>query len=505
MSNRGTSQRPLPNPSATPSGNPSPAASPEWRDYLLNQCFYQTDQPVPFDAVPDTVLLVRGIWAGVGNPRERAFLINSHHLSSNSSYFRRLFSPSAVESISRAGHRRYMITLRSVDAEALYLILRVIASGRSTLPPTSLNDGFNRVCRIAETAYRLEFNIGAADPSDQTAALTIAARWWLWDITRTDAAPWVHHQRAELAKRLPDSIWLHLSGTLNCHGRACTCEEHRLTREEEPLANDLREFPTPLVRLILMFYNILIREAPFPPHHELRPPAYSLSPRRTQLWPDGWQAMWNARARLHNRTTCTCGWLPSYYATWTRLLEHHLNPFAEDARDDDDLESHQDFFTRTASLLASASNTVPKPWVSYPPGQEPLCTLANGREGHERKATELGRKLREALYQWLSDLERSPVSVFDSDCDFPWEVQGNELVPYEGGTTYHEEEDEDTPYPQQVYDLPPIPGDVPAEVPEEVELETGDCKDSTWVTFHGTTWTGMRNASGHWTAWAEKQ
>lgn len=177
--------------------------------------------------------------------------------------------------------------------------------------------------------------------------------------------------------------------------------------------------------------------------------------------------MWQARVRLHNRSNCTCSWLPEYYATWTSLLELHLNPFAEDTSEDD-TESHGDLSTRTALLLAQAFNTVVKPWINCEEGQEPECTLANGRDGHERKAREMAGRLRSVLDLWLTDMERNPVEGSDSDSDSSWEVQGNELVPYTGGTRYYEEEDEYTPYPPQVYDQ--LPRDDP--IPEEIDLDS---------------------------------
>lgn len=234
--------------------------SPDWLDYLQCQCFYQTGEPIAFDPVCDTVLLVRAIWPGVVEPSERLFYIQAHHLSGNSSFYRRLFSSRSVRSIPRteAPFKHYKITLHSIDAEALFLILRACTTGRTTLPHAYLHDGFDRVCRIAETAYRLEFNIGAADPLDNTAPLTLAARRWLWELGQMlDAgnvingwklvkAAFYLRQRfefrqysAELATRLPDRVWLHLSGELQCRGRVCACEEHRLTREEEVITRKL--------------------------------------------------------------------------------------------------------------------------------------------------------------------------------------------------------------------------------------------------------------------------
>ncbi|KAJ4407465.1 hypothetical protein N0V85_004370 [Neurospora sp. IMI 360204] len=459
-----------PSQSTSPSTHSSPAMALTSPDLLLSYTFYMTNDTVSFDRDADTVILVGGTSPGVGIPPQRLFLIRSDHLFLNSSFYKRLFSERCIKNIPRTDDhlRLFKITLSSVDPEALFLILRACHNGWVSLPAPTLNV-LDLVLRIAKTAHGLEFNIGNADPSSSTASLPQAAREWLlvrrnglvannlldrWKLVK---AAFYFSQRAAfrrlsvaLTKRLPDAFWAHLAGDIrrgiNMHF------EHLLTSEEKTIIDEMEAFPFPAIRLLFIFYNILHREAPFPPNMAPLLPVSALPATITQSWSVHTKAMWDAQ--VQESSVCTCPWLPQCYNFWTRGLELHMDLFAEGFTGHESHESHRMLFRSISWALGR--DVVDKAWDTCKAGEEPECNLANGREGHEKKARELVEKLRRCLCAWMVDLERDPVededsvedSDEDSDEDSNLERSG---VPY-SRDSYYDVEVPDAQYPD------PVPG-----------------------------------------------
>lgn len=221
-------------------------------DLLLCQTFYGTKDPVVFDRDADTVILVGDTSPGVAEPPQRLFQIRSCHLFLNSSLYKRLFSGRCINNIPRTDDhlRHFKITLCDVDPEALFLILRACHTGKLSIRP-STPDILDLVLRIAKTAHDLEFDIGIAEQSSDTATLLQAAQGWLseqrddldvdednlvvrWKLTK--AAFYFSQMNmfmqlsVDLVRRLPEHFWVRLAG--DTHRSVNMHQQHQLSREE---------------------------------------------------------------------------------------------------------------------------------------------------------------------------------------------------------------------------------------------------------------------------------
>ncbi|EAA29898.1 hypothetical protein GE21DRAFT_5320 [Neurospora crassa] len=434
--------------STSPAARSSPAMTSVSPDLLLCQTFYGTKDPVVFDRDADTVILVGDTSPGVVEPPQRLLQIRSCHLFLNSSLYKRLFSGRCINNIPRTDDdlRHFKITLSDVDPEALFLILRACHTGKASIRP-STPDILDLVFRIAKTAHDLEFDIGIADPSSDTATLSQAAQGWLseqrddldvdednlvvrWKLTK---AAFYFSQldifmqlSVDLVRRLPEHFWVRLAG--DTHPSVNMHQQHQLSREEMAIV---------AVRLLFLFYHILYSNAPFPPFRAPLPTVSQLPARDAQA---------------QESSVCTCPWLPQYYESWTRGLELHcLDLFTAVFGGDE---------TRCITLLfktiawALRRGVIAKPWDSCEAGEEPECGLAGGRQGHEEKARELVKELRSCLDAWKLDIERDPVGdsdVEDFDDEGPDRHPGAERY---SGVRYNELEGRRAEYPRPVYSLP---------------------------------------------------
>ncbi|KAK1779829.1 hypothetical protein QBC45DRAFT_374000 [Copromyces sp. CBS 386.78] len=457
-----------------PSQSTSSSACSSWSfDWRLHQSFYRTEEPVLFDRDGDTTIVTT---TSPGVNTQRMFRIQSRHLYLNSSFYKRLFSDRCIRNIPRTDDhlRLFKITLSDVDTEALFLILCACHSGHMTIPASNVNF-LDFVLRIAKTAHDLEFNIGMADPASNTAPLSQFARAWLLDrnpriIVGNNVDRWKLVKAAfyfsqrhafwqlsvDLTKRLRDPFWAHLAGDirrgLNLH------VENVLTSEEETII---------AIRLLFLFYKVLYREAPFPPYRIIPLPVSQLPARVTENLSDATKAMWDAQVREESSQACTCSWLPAYFDTWKRVMELHL-----------DIPLFPEGVTESRSrrvlgwiLLRLSRDEVFKPWDSCLPGQEPACSLANGRVGHEEKARELVRRLRRCLWAWSADGDRDPVEDSEPDSD---PVEQNDVMGYTG-VQHNEVEGPDAQYPNPVYRLPH--GNPNIDMPEDEQTRNRDPED----------------------------
>ncbi|KAK3484929.1 uncharacterized protein B0T23DRAFT_327573 [Neurospora hispaniola] len=450
-----------PSQSTSPAAPSSPAMTLASPDLLLCQTFYGTKDPVVFDRDADTVILVGDTSSGVVEPPQRLFQIRSCHLFLNSSLYKRLFSESCINNIPRSGDhlRHFKITLCDVDPEALFLLLRACHTGNVSIRPSTPNI-LDLVFRIAKTAHDLEFDIGIADPSSDTATLSQAAQGWLseqrddldvdednlvvrWKLIK---AAFYFSQldifmqlSVDLVRRLPEHFWVRLAG--ETHRDFNMHSQDQLSREEMTIV---------AVRLLFLFYHILYRDAPFPPFRAPLPSASQLPTRITRNWSDQTRATWDAR--VQESSVCTCDWLPQYYEAWMRGLELHcLDLFTEVFAGDESRCISRLFKTIAWALRRGV---IAKPWDGCEEGGEPECNLAGGREGHEEKARELVEDLKDCLVDWRANIERDPVEesdVEDSDDEDSGRHPGAERY---SGIRYHEVEGRRAEYPHPVYSLP---------------------------------------------------
>ncbi|KAK3948768.1 hypothetical protein QBC32DRAFT_221186 [Pseudoneurospora amorphoporcata] len=269
-----------------------------------------------------------------------------------------------------------------------------------------------------------------------------------------------------LTQRLRDPFWVHLAGDirrgLNSHF------ENMLTREEETIIEEMDHFPAPAIRLLFLFYNVLYREAPFPPYRVLPLPISQLPARVTENLSDATKAMWDAQVREESSQACTCDWLPEYFDTWKRVMELHL-----------DIPLFPEGVTESRSrtvfgwiLLRLSRDEVLKPWDSCLPGQEPACSLANGRVGHEEKARELIRRLKRCLWAWSADRDRDPVEDSEPDSD---PAEQNDVMGMYTGVQHNEVEGPDAQYPNPVYGLPRENPNI--DMPEDEQTRNRDPED----------------------------
>ncbi|EGO58659.1 hypothetical protein NEUTE1DRAFT_98895 [Neurospora tetrasperma FGSC 2508] len=444
---------------APPSSSPAmTSASP---DLLLCQTFYRTKNPVVFDRDADTIILVGDTSPGVVEPPQRLFQIRSFHLFLNSSFYKRLFSEGCINNIPRTEDhlRHFKITLSDVDPEALFLTLRACHTGKVSIRPSTPNI-LDLVFRIAKTAHDLEFDIGIADPSSDTATLSQAAQGWLseqrddldvvgnnlvdrWKLVKAafyfGQLSTFTQLSVHLVRRLPEHFWVHLAGDI--HRGVNTHYQNQVSREEMAII---------AVRLLFLFYHILYRDAAFPPFRASIPHVSQIPARITRSWSDQARAAWDTR--VQESSVCTCPWLPQYYESWTRGLELHCLDLFTKAFAGDESRCITLLFKTIAWALRRG--VIAKPWDSCEVGVEPECGLVGGRAGHEEKARELVKELRSCLDVWKADLERDTVGgsdVEDSDDEDSDRHPGAERYT---GIRYHEVEGPRAQYPHPSYSLP---------------------------------------------------
>ncbi|CCC14105.1 hypothetical protein SMACR_08417 [Sordaria macrospora] len=268
-----------------------------------------------------------------------------------------------------------------------------------------------------------------------------------------------------LTKRLGDAFWAHMTEDIrrghNLH------LENELTDEERYILNEIEHFSAPAIRLLFLFYNVLYREAPFPPHCLLPLPLSQLPARVTENLSDATKARWDAQVREETSQACTCSWLPQYFDTWKRVMEAHLDIplFPEGVP-----ESRSRNVIRLILQWVDRDQVL-KPWNTCLPGQEPECSLAYVRVGHEIKARELVRRLRGCLWAWSRDGDRNPVEDSELDLD---PAEQNDVGNYTG-VQHNEVEGPDVEYPDPEYQLPGE--NLNIDIPQDEQTRNRDRQD----------------------------